>query len=142
MSAAPVANISEAHERQRRSLETDYFLLHEIARHGLHVSETLSVAIRSLHAVQRHHEQFRAEGDLDRSKNGRRDWDKIGSRFEFQLGILQGLLQRSEANNARIQNEITLVSLICDGQYAVASVAYEIRLSTLPHRGTARCSCK
>ncbi|KAF1345612.1 purine and uridine phosphorylase [Lizonia empirigonia] len=97
-----------AHQQQRRSLETDYFLLHEIARHGVHVSETLSVAIRSLDAMQHHHERFRADSNLARSKNGRRRWDKVGSRFEFQLGLLQGLLQRSEANNARIQNEITL----------------------------------
>ena len=62
--------------------------------------------------------------------------------FEFQLGILQGLLQRSEANNARIQNEITLVSPMYDGQYAFIPEAHEIRLSTLPLRGTARCSCR
>lgn len=92
----------------RRSVEIDYFLLHEIARHGVHVSETLSVATRSLDAMQRHHEWFRANSDLTQSKNSRRRWDKVGSRFESQLGLLQGLLQRSEANNARIQNEITL----------------------------------
>lgn len=39
-------------------------------------------------------------------------WDKVGSRFEFQHAFLQGLLDRSEANNARIQNEITLVRLL------------------------------
>lgn len=108
----------------------------------MHVSETLSVAIRSLDAMQHHHEWFRANRDLGRSKNGCRGWDKVGSRFEFQLGLLQGLLQRSEANNARIQNEITLVSPVHDGRYAFFSEAYEIRPSTLPHRGTARCSCR
>jgi hypothetical protein len=123
-------------------LETDYFLLHEIARHGVHVSETLSVAIRSLDAMQHHHERFRANSDLAGSKNGRRGWDKVGNRFEFQLGLLQGLLQRSEANNARIQNEITLVGPVYDLQYAFVSEAYETRLSMLLHRGTARCSCR
>jgi hypothetical protein len=113
-----------------------------MARHGVHVSETLSVAIRSLNAMQHHHERFDANSDLARSKNGPTRWDKVGSRFEFQLGILQGLLQRSEANNARIQNEITLVSAIYDGQYPSLPEAHEIRLSTLPHRGTARCSCR
>lgn len=108
----------------------------------MHVSETLSVAIRSLDAMQHHHERFRANSDLAGSRNDCRGWDKVGSRFEFQLGLLQGLLQRSEANNARIQNEITLVSPIHGGRYAFVLEAYEIRLSTLPHRGTARCSCR
>ncbi|KAF2624913.1 hypothetical protein BU25DRAFT_460743 [Macroventuria anomochaeta] len=35
----------------RRSQETDYFLLHEIARHGVDVSETLSVVTQSLDAM-------------------------------------------------------------------------------------------
>lgn len=92
----------------RRSQEIDYFLLHEIARHAVHVSETLNVTIQSLDAIRQHHERFRTNTDLALSNNGRRRWDKVGSRFEFQLRFLQGLLQRSEANNARIQNEITL----------------------------------
>ena len=106
-----LANGSGTHSRQRRSQETDYFLLHEIARHAVHVSETLNVAIQSLDAIRQHHERFHTNTDLVLSNNGRRRWDKVGSRFEFQLRFLQGLLQRSEANNARIQNEITLVSL-------------------------------
>lgn len=74
----------------------------------MHVSETLNVAIQSLDAIRQHHERFRTNTDLVLSNNGRRRWDKVGSRFEFQLRFLQGLLQRSEAGNARIQNEITL----------------------------------
>ena len=116
--------------------------MHEIARHGVHVSETLSVAIQSLTAMQHHHERFGANRDLARSMNGLTPWDIVGSRFEFQLGILRSLLQRSEANNARIQNEITLVSAIYNGQYPSLAEAYEIRHSTLPHKRTARCSCR
>jgi hypothetical protein len=101
-------------------METDYFLLHEIARHGLHVSETLSVAIQSLDAIQQHHKQFHANSTLDCSKSIRGRWDKVGSRFEFQLDLLRSLLQRSEANNARIQNEITLVSLVYNRYYIAA----------------------
>lgn len=95
--------------RQRRSQEADYFLLHEIARHGVHVKEMLSVAIRSLDAVRQHHARFCANTGLARSNSKRALWDKVESQFEFQHGFLQGLLDRSEANNERIQNEITLV---------------------------------
>jgi hypothetical protein len=76
----------------------------------VHVSETLRVAIRSLDAMQHHHETFHTNNDLARGKIEPRRWDKASSRSEFQLQFLQGLLERSEANNARIQNEITLVS--------------------------------
>lgn len=100
------------HLRQRRSQETDYFRLHEIARHGVHVSETLRVAIRTLNAIWENHERFHASSDLASDKSRHTRWDKIGSRFEFQYGFLQGLLDRSEANNARIQNEIALVRLL------------------------------
>ncbi|KAL7773123.1 hypothetical protein CFE70_003087 [Pyrenophora teres f. teres 0-1] len=94
----------------RRSQETDYFLLHEVARHGVHVSETLNAAMRSLDAMQHHRERFHTANHFVRDSNGYKHWDKVRSRFEFQLRFLEGLLQRSEANNARIQNEITLVS--------------------------------
>ncbi|KAE8873266.1 hypothetical protein PTNB73_02417 [Pyrenophora teres f. teres] len=92
----------------RRSQETDYFLLHEVARHGVHVSETLNAAMRSLDAMQHHRERFHTANHFVRDSNGYKHWDKVRSRFEFQLRFLEGLLQRSEANNARIQNEITL----------------------------------
>ncbi|CAI6342361.1 unnamed protein product [Periconia digitata] len=92
----------------RRAQETDYFLLHEIARHGVHVSETLRVAIQSLDAIMQHHEKFRMNVSLSHGKNQHSCWDKVESRLAFQLRFLQGLLERSEANNARIQNEITL----------------------------------
>ncbi|CAN9191717.1 unnamed protein product [Alternaria alternata] len=48
--------------------------------------------------------------DLVGSKNKRRRWDAVGEHLEFQLRFLEGLAERSQANNARIQNEITLVS--------------------------------
>ena len=86
--------------------------LHEIARHGVHVSETLKVAVRSFDAIRQHHERFRANTGLVRGNGQHGCWDRVGSRYEFQLRFLQGLLERSEANNARIQNEINLVSLI------------------------------
>jgi hypothetical protein len=137
-----IASGSGAHSRQRRSQEADYFLLHEIARQGIHVSETLSVAVRSLDAMQHHHVRFREYNDLIRSEKGRENWDRVGTRFEFQLRFLQSLLQRSEANDARTQNEITLVSAVQDRRYAVASRTYEDRLSMRQHREIVELSCR
>jgi hypothetical protein len=49
--------------------------------------------------------------DLIRGKYEHSRLYKAGCHIEFQLLYLEGLLQRSETNNARIQNEITLVGL-------------------------------
>ncbi|KAL1598074.1 hypothetical protein SLS59_007084 [Nothophoma quercina] len=92
----------------RRSQETDYVLLHEIARHGVHVSETLIVAVRSLGAIRQHHDKFTTEKHLVSGNRKRRSWNAVGDDLEFQLRFLEGLMERSQANNARIQNEITL----------------------------------
>jgi hypothetical protein len=108
----------------------------------VHVSETLNVAARSLDAMQHHHERIHTANNVVRDSNACKRWDKVGSRFEFQLRFLEGLLQRSEANNARIQNEITLVSPAYKGGYAMDYEAYNIRLSMLQPKETARFSCR
>ncbi|KAF1834781.1 hypothetical protein BDW02DRAFT_597908 [Decorospora gaudefroyi] len=86
----------------RRTQEIDYVLLHEIARHGVHVNETLKVAARSLSSIRQHHERSRVEINLVGSKNKRRSWDTVGEHLEFQVRFLEGLAERSQANNARI----------------------------------------
>ncbi|PSN62773.1 purine and uridine phosphorylase, partial [Corynespora cassiicola Philippines] len=124
----------------RRSQETDYLLLHEIARHGIHVSETLSVAVRSLDVLRQQNKRLHSSANLICNKNKHKTWDKVGNRFEFQLQFLGGLLYRSEANNARIQNEITFFTigwisplplekeaarLVLDEEYAQEDVRYQ-----------------
>ncbi|KAF2829005.1 purine and uridine phosphorylase [Ophiobolus disseminans] len=111
----------------RRTQETDYVLLHEIARHGVHVNETLKVAARSLSSIRQHHERSRIEIDRLCSKNKRRRWDTVGEHLEFQLRFLEGLTERSQANNARIQNEITLEAarLVFDEEYPQDEVQHK-----------------
>ncbi|KAF2022531.1 hypothetical protein EK21DRAFT_119661 [Setomelanomma holmii] len=92
----------------KRSTETDYSCLHEIARHGVHVSETLCVAIRSLNAMGQHFRGLHANYHLARGAGKCDRWDKVSSRLAFQLQFLENLLQQLSANNARIQNEIAL----------------------------------
>lgn len=116
--------------------------MHEIARHGVHVSETLNVALQSLDAMQHHCERFRTVNGCVGGSNACKRCDKVGSRFKLQLRFLQGLLQRSEANNVRIQNEITVVSPAYNGWYAMGYQADDIRLSMLRPKETARFSCK
>lgn len=132
-------NSTDAETRQRRSQETDYVLLHEIARHGVHVSETLSVAVGSLGAVRQHHHRFSTERHLVDGKSKRRSWNAVEDHLDFQLRFLEGLVERSRANNARIQNEITLVSLRHSPH--VGFWSYTNRLSTRQLSAIARSRC-
>jgi hypothetical protein len=95
-----------------------------------------------LGAIQHHQERVRTNNNILRSNSGSQRWDKVGSRFGSQLCFLKGLFQRSEANNAQIQNEISLVSLAYSKRYAVDSRAYRNRLSMWQHGETARFSCR
>ncbi|KAF2631393.1 hypothetical protein BU25DRAFT_454846 [Macroventuria anomochaeta] len=95
----------------RRLVDTDYFLLHEIARHGVHVSETLSVAIRSLDAMQHHHERFRANNDLARSKNGRRRWDKAFNAAAQRDSMVQLQIGEEAKREASAMKAIAVVSM-------------------------------
>ncbi|KAF2022658.1 purine and uridine phosphorylase [Setomelanomma holmii] len=88
----------------KRLIETDYARLHEIARHGVHVNETLSVAMRSLDNMVQQHREFCANANLPLNKGKCNRWNGISSRMSFQLQFLENLLQRSSANNAQIQN--------------------------------------
>lgn len=86
-----------------RAPDLNYPLLHEIARHAIHVNETLSVALESIKTLQQQHQDYSAQ-----HFQGHNRWNRIHNQFHFQLRFLHGLLLRSESNKARIQNEITL----------------------------------
>lgn len=75
----------------------------------MHVSETLGVAIRSLNAMAQHCRELRASFNLALSTGKCDRWDGVSSRLASQLQFLENLLQRSSANNARIQNKIALL---------------------------------
>lgn len=84
-------------------------LLHDFARHTVHSSETLDVAIDTMGGLLNQHEWF--------SNAGRSyiDVDLIVSRrtrqhLRFQIQMMRSLKARSKANEARLRNEIDLVS--------------------------------
>ncbi|SPO02354.1 uncharacterized protein DNG_05027 [Cephalotrichum gorgonifer] len=90
-------------EAARQQEDPDYPLLHEIARHAIHVSETLVVASESVRALEVQHRDFMA---LSSGKDS--PWLKNYSPFSFSRRILTALHSRSESNKARLQNETQL----------------------------------
>lgn len=89
---------------QKRPHQPDYPLLHEIMRHAIHVSETLTVAAESTESLLQQYEDFMA------AYGQRNDFRRGASNpFRFPLQMIRGTYLRSESNKARIQNETTLV---------------------------------
>ena len=84
-------------------------LLHDFARHTIHSSESLDVAIDTMSGILGQYEWF---SDTRRSYI---NVDSVISRrtqqhLSFQLQAMRSLRARSKANEARLRNEIDLVS--------------------------------
>jgi hypothetical protein len=85
--------------------------MHEIARHVIHFSEVLSVAIETVTSMIYEHEVFFEENSallqlaIVLSQGTRR-------KLRFQITILKSLYSRSKALEERLRNEISLVKRI------------------------------
>ncbi|KHN95720.1 uncharacterized protein MAM_06332 [Metarhizium album ARSEF 1941] len=95
-------------EKKRQSLDPEYSWLHEISRHAAHVSETLRVGAVSVESIQKHHEQFlelHGKSDSGQISMASRN---IRNRLAFCHHMFKSGAHRAEANNARLQSEVTL----------------------------------
>ncbi|KAF2489984.1 hypothetical protein BU16DRAFT_447140, partial [Lophium mytilinum] len=80
--------------------QSDYARLHDVARHAIHVSETLDVAIDTVEAMRKACSQF-----LFDYRDGVAGIQAC-SNFEFFQNVLRGLRSRSASNKDRLLNEI------------------------------------
>jgi hypothetical protein len=119
-----IRNLEKERDSERSVVEPKYSELHDISRHVVHVSETLKVAALTLESIRKHHEEFfqthPAKSNIPVEDLAARmsveglgpkmplESRKIRKRLAFSHHMLQCNLQRSEANYARIQGEITL----------------------------------
>ncbi len=114
-------------ERLRRNVHhTQFSRLHDLARHAIHVVETLEVAATTLQSMLEHHDRFldtlvptfpptsptgpRGTDDDD-NDNGSMDSPcrlrhQISHQLSFHQEAIQGLRVRSISNRDRLQNEI------------------------------------
>ncbi|KAI9172580.1 putative pectin lyase E [Paramyrothecium foliicola] len=93
-----------AWEAAREATDPDYALLHEIARHAIHVSETIEVAARSCRALISQRDDFIS--NLGKPLPPR--WAATSDLLLLTTQVLENLLSRAGANKARIQNEAGL----------------------------------
>jgi len=99
-------------EAYSRYQEPNYPQLYELARHATHVSETLKVASRSMESIMQQGIDF--NNRLQARWKSARVWhehDDTPNLLALQHQFLCGLLDRADSNKARIQNEISLVSI-------------------------------
>jgi hypothetical protein len=94
--------------------EPDFPTLHDIARHAIHVSETLNTATESMSGMIRQYKSF-PEDRSARPTYEKTTFARTLQSFNFQSQILNSLKARSDSNQARIHNEITLVrAFLCN----------------------------
>ena len=89
--------------------ETDFPRPHDIARHVIHSTETLEVALNTVGSMIQQGRHFKKGQTLQAGKGC---FSQKLHYMRFQLQLLQNLKARSEAVGLRLQNEINLVCSI------------------------------
>jgi Mg2+ and Co2+ transporter CorA len=83
--------------------DPDYRRLHDIARHAIHVSETLDVAVQTMQRMLARHDE------LMKLLPGQDGLQEINSHLQFFQSVISSLRCRSTSNEKRMGNEIQLV---------------------------------
>jgi hypothetical protein len=110
----------------------DYPKLHDIARHAIHVTETLDLATKTANSVITHHHDYWS--DPERKGDDKVTRKRIADRLKFYDYMLRGLRYRNASNKERLTNEIQLV---CIASFLVAEPDVEISIG-VQHRGSVR----
>ncbi|KAI0836631.1 hypothetical protein F5Y06DRAFT_272991 [Hypoxylon sp. FL0890] len=105
-----IRNQVRAIETERKPMgrpRPDYRRLHDIARHAIHVSETLDVTTETMDGIMAQHDEFLMQGiaieSIDRNTS-----DDIHRRLAFCKNMVSNLRHRAASNRQRLENEIQL----------------------------------
>lgn len=100
-----VRNIEMLQMPPDRKPSPNYRYMHDLARHAIHVSESLDVSLETIGSIIRHHDGIlKARSDRISARVGK----TIHSRLQFMENILHSLRSRSDSNQQRLLNEIQL----------------------------------
>ncbi|ETN44072.1 uncharacterized protein HMPREF1541_10937 [Cyphellophora europaea CBS 101466] len=100
-------------EQARRSRQKHFDDMHDLARHGTQLSEVLDVSVQSLERLCEYQDTMHDRHQSELSLNYR---VQAAESLRFQTQAVHNLKLRSDANNQRLQNELTLAF------YSVASM--------------------
>ena len=124
-----------------RKPNPNYRYMHDLARHAIHVSESLAVSLKTIGSIIRCHDDLlKVRPDRKSAHVGK----TIHARLQFMENILHSLWSRSDANQQRLSNEIQLafhtvaqydskisVEITQSDSIAMRTVAF-VTLSALP----------
>lgn len=90
--------------------QSNYRKLHDIARHSIHVTETLDVNLQNIERILENHKTYiSTESPIPiKSHPDTYVWHEIQSKLSFDQSYLESLRHRSISNEKRLQNEIQL----------------------------------
>ncbi|KAF1365437.1 hypothetical protein EJ07DRAFT_96580, partial [Lizonia empirigonia] len=94
-------------EKASKVRSSEFVLLHETARHAIHVHETINVSVETLQAIQ-HQALILSRTNRQRSGENPDDFDQIQASVDSQVRLSRNLLSRAQSNKERLQNEIEL----------------------------------
>ncbi|WAO84619.1 Hypothetical protein NCS54_00183900 [Fusarium falciforme] len=94
-------------KKQRSKPDPDYRGLHDLARHAIHVSETLDVCLKTVKSIVEQHKTLEEEQWFgERPKKG--SFRQIRERLFWYEHTLESLKSRALSNKERLINEIQL----------------------------------
>ncbi|KAK7417092.1 hypothetical protein QQZ08_011751 [Neonectria magnoliae] len=85
----------------------DYGLFHDLARHAIHVSETLAVSLKTVASINQHHSVFMAEAEGAKALD-RNAFLQVHERLLWYEHMIDSLRLRASSNKERLMNEIQL----------------------------------
>ncbi|KAK7419057.1 hypothetical protein QQX98_003559 [Neonectria punicea] len=85
----------------------NYGLFHDLARHAIHVSETLAVSLKTIASITQHHNAFMAEADEAKALD-RNAFLQVHERLLWYEHMIDSLRLRASSNKERLMNEIQL----------------------------------
>ncbi|KAM0324760.1 hypothetical protein ACHAQA_007723 [Verticillium albo-atrum] len=94
-------------ERLKDTPSPNYQGLHDLARHAIHVCETLELSVKTMDSIIAHHTAFRKEAAEAGSFN-RSTYRHVHQRLAFFHHMLESLRCRSSSNKERLDNEMQL----------------------------------
>ncbi|KAI0384206.1 hypothetical protein F5Y04DRAFT_238250 [Hypomontagnella monticulosa] len=107
-----IRNQVRAIEKERKPKgrpQPDYRRLHDIARHAIHVSETLDVATETVDGILAQHNDFLAQHpDLQTQYANQSFSENIHRQLIFRKNMISNLRHRAGSNRQRLENEIQL----------------------------------
>lgn len=112
----PIEKGQEQILQQNERPKPNYRKLHDIARHSIHVTETLDVALQTIERILENHRANMSPPTASHSistpsppsRQDRNVLQEIQSSLSFSQSYLSSLRHRSIANEKRLQNEIQL----------------------------------